>query len=77
MMYGNFGWGWMVVMPLLWVALVGIVVWAIIRLTQPDASTLTANPAMGESAREVLDRRFASGDIDDETYDRMRGKLTG
>jgi len=76
MMNGNYGWSWMALTPLLWVALIGVVAWAIIRLTQPDRSA-GAVTRPGESAREVLDRRFASGDIDGETYDRMRRKLTG
>ena len=77
MMYGNYGWGWMLLMPLFWAVLIGVVVWAIVRLTQLDRSSGTAARKPAESAREVLDRRFASGDIDGETYDRMRGKLSG
>jgi putative membrane protein len=34
MMYGGWGgWGWMTLMPLLWIALIGVIVWAVVRLT--------------------------------------------
>lgn len=30
---GGWGWGWLVFMPLLWIVLIGLVVWAVVRLT--------------------------------------------
>jgi putative membrane protein len=33
-MYWNGGWAWMAFMPLLWIALIGVVVWAVVRLTR-------------------------------------------
>lgn len=77
MMYGNDGWGWMVLMPLLWAVLIGLVVWGVLRLAQTDRSAGPVGRAHDESPREVLDRRFASGEIDGETYGRMRAQLTG
>jgi putative membrane protein len=76
MMYGNYDWGWMAFMPLLWAVLIGVVVWAILRLTQQDRAAGMLARGHRESAREALDRRFASGEIDDKTYDRMRSKLS-
>jgi putative membrane protein len=62
--YGGMGW-MMVVSSVLGLALIGLVVWAIVRVTstsqQPDR---TARP----TAQEILDRRFAAGEIDVETY---------
>lgn len=66
----------MAFMPLLWAALVGVIVWAVVRLTQPTRSGAPESNRQQESAREILDRRFASGEIDHETYGRMRDKLT-
>jgi putative membrane protein len=78
MMYGNWsgGWGWMMLMPLLWIALIGLIVWAVVRATQrPDGS---ASGAMRrETAQEILDRRFASGEIDAESYTQARERLAG
>ena len=62
--YGGMGW-MMVVSSVLGLALIGLVVWAIVRVTatsqQPDR---TERP----TPREILDRRFAAGEIDVETY---------
>lgn len=75
-MMGWYGGGWgsagligMGAMVLFWGALIWFAVWAIARATrsEPDRG-LTL-----ESARAVLDRRFASGEIDAEEYaDRRR-----
>lgn len=62
------GWGsgWMVVMMLGWVVLLGFGIWAVVALTrgqsQPPAGPRTETP------REILDRRLASGEITSEEY---------
>jgi putative membrane protein len=63
--YGG-GMGWMMIAStFVGVALIGLVVWAIVRVTsttqQPDRSGQA-------TARQILDRRFAAGEIDVETY---------
>lgn len=58
-------------MLLVWGALIWLAVWSIARFTRtepPHATTL-------ESARAILDRRFASGEIDAEEYARTRRAL--
>lgn len=70
------GWGWagllgMGSMVLLWGALIGLAVWAIARVTRTEATSGGST----ESARAVLDRRFAAGDIDVEEYARRRRAL--
>lgn len=65
---GVFGMGMML---LLWGALIWLAVWGIARVTR-------AEPSHGvpvESARAILDRRFASGEIDAEEYVRTRHAL--
>jgi putative membrane protein len=62
-------------MPLLWIVLIGAVVWAVVRLIRPAAPPDPASrPA---TAREILDRRYAAGKIDEATYVRMRSQLDG
>lgn len=78
MMHGGWvGWGWttMMLMPLLWIGLIGLIVWAAIRLSQRP-SDQRAQPTR-ETPQEILDRRFASGEIDAETYVRARDTLAG
>lgn len=39
-MYGyGFGNGWMMLMPLLWVALIAVIIWAVVRIIQPSGRT--------------------------------------
>lgn len=62
--------GW-VLMVLLWGGFLAVVVWAVTRLfprSRPGAG--------GEDAASALDRRLAAGEIDEETYQRLRGELT-
>ncbi|MDQ0939332.1 SHOCT domain-containing protein [Streptomyces sp. V1I1] len=72
------GWVWMALMPVLWIALIGLVVWAVVRLTQHSAGR---HDGMGpwlpqkETPEEILDRRFASGEIDADTYSEARKRL--
>lgn len=77
-MYWNGGWAWMTLMPLLWIALIGIVAWAVVRLTQHSAGRHDAPDPWKtprETPEEILDRRFASGDIDADTYSEARKHL--
>ncbi len=63
-------WGWaMVPMTLFWVVVLGIVIWLIFQLIgrgrAPGGET-------GRSrAEEILNERYARGEIDRETYQRM------
>ena len=66
--YGNGGW-WMLSMGAFWVVLVAVVIWAGMRLSRhTDAPT----GAKVESPRHILDRRFASGEIDEAQYAQAR-----
>ncbi|WNM32113.1 SHOCT domain-containing protein [Streptomyces sp. Li-HN-5-11] len=80
-MYWYGGWAWMAFMALLWIALIVLAVWAVIRLTH-GASGGTSGRGRGwadneprESPEEILDRRYASGEIDTDTYTEARERL--
>lgn len=63
-MWGGGGWSWlaMTMMMVIAIALVGLVVWAIVRSTRPhQASGL-------EHARSILAERLARGEISPEEY---------
>jgi putative membrane protein len=65
----GYGWGmgaagW-IFMGLFWLAIAGVIIWAMTAL----------RPAQAESPRQVLDRRFARGEIDVEQYRRTREEL--
>lgn len=71
--YGNDGW-WMLFMGLFWVVLVAVVIWAVMRLSQRSGEPTRATL---ESPRHILDRRFASGEIDETQYAQARRVLDG
>lgn len=83
MMMWGYGWGWL--MPLwmglgilFWVGVVALVVWAVTRLANsrpPTAATFP--PQSGLSATQILDQRYARGELDDATYQQMRERLQG
>jgi len=62
------GIGMLVLMALVLAALVVLVVVLARRGPQP--------PAQGDTARRILDERFARGEIDQEEYERRRDALT-
>ncbi|GAA1045120.1 hypothetical protein GCM10009566_69140 [Streptomyces murinus] len=68
------GWVWMAFMPLVWIALLGLLGWAMLRLTRHHGGQERGSAAR-ETPEEILDRRFASGEIDAETYTDARERL--
>ena len=78
MMYGTdwgSGWGWMMVlMPLLWIALTAVIVWAVLKVAQRPATRYPANRG-GRRQQEILDRRFAAGEIDAAAYTEAKAHL--
>lgn len=68
--WGGYGMGWMMIPGLLTLlVVVGVGLWLVITLTrQPSA----APPQWSaESPRQILDRRLAAGEIDNEQYAQM------
>jgi Predicted membrane protein (DUF2078). len=70
----GYGWGmgfagWLF-MGLLWVVIIGLVVWAVIALLPGSRSA-----GQRETPEEILDRRFALGELDTEQYRRAREEL--
>jgi putative membrane protein len=74
--YGSHGIGMVLVMLLFWIPLIGLGIWLVARATRPG--NLHAAPtvhASADAARGILDRRFASGEINAEQYTEMRRVL--
>jgi len=68
------GFGTMFFMPILWIVVIGLIVWAVVaavrRPGESDSSTRQA-----DSALEVLKRRYARGEIDKEEYEEKKRDL--
>ncbi|MBB5157537.1 putative membrane protein [Saccharopolyspora phatthalungensis] len=75
MMYGwDGGMFWMTLMPLVWIVLIGLIVWAAVTLTR-GGSRRYHDQGRGETPEEILDRRFASGELDADDYQKARATL--
>ena len=67
--WGYGGWWMGLAMILFWVGVVAVIVWAVRTSTTREA------PTRGSTALDVLDERYARGEIDDEEYERRRKML--
>ncbi len=69
----------MIAMAVFWVALVVLIVWLVTRTFRPGGQDRRGGTggeqSWQETSDEVLDRRFAAGEIDEATYHRMRETL--
>ncbi|HLG08280.1 MAG TPA: hypothetical protein VI409_06390 [Gaiellaceae bacterium] len=72
---GGMGAGSWLVMTVLWVLLIGAVVWAVANLFPGRGSGEPTSADRPERPDEILDRRLARGEIDSSTYDELRAKL--
>ena len=77
--YGTtYSWGGMLLMlfsMLFWFALLGALIWALVRwVTRSGVSSATPG---SPTALEILQQRYARGEIDDATFERMRQQLLG
>ena len=66
-------------MGLFWIALIGLIIWLVVKLL-PGSANPRSTPAVGAGPGElpvqVLDRLFAMGEIDETTYRTRRTALT-
>jgi putative membrane protein len=65
--------GWLF-MGLFWLVLLGVIIYAVVRLL-PARHDGPARSSAAETPEEILDRRFARGEIDVETYQLQREAL--
>jgi putative membrane protein len=71
---GGMGLGGWVLMVAFWTAFIALSVWAITRIFPARPSTGAFGPD-GPAPFELLDQRLAAGEIDVETYQRLRREL--
>ncbi len=72
-MFGNYGWGmmggWgMLTMALFWIGLILLIVWVV-------RAVIGASPSGGggsSNARDILDQRYARGEITRKEYEQMK-----
>ena len=71
--YGNHWWGLLSwgFSSLLWLALLGLIVWAAVRYFQRTQAPVRTLPPPAPSALELLRQRYVLGEIDLETFETM------
>lgn len=67
----GWGGGWMM---LIWLAILGLIVWGIVALTR-NSGRRDRDRGTGPTPREILDRRYAAGEIDETAYEQARRRL--
>ena len=77
---GGMGGGAWIFMGLFWVILIAAIIWLVVRLLPSSSHSggMTAAPHQvsgEESPPDILDRRFALGELDLETYQAQRAAL--
>lgn len=75
------GWGAgntvvMGLMMLFWIAVLGVVIWALVHFLRGNGNT-AAGVLAAPTPRLVLDHRLAAGEIDAEQYAQLRRLLDG
>ena len=72
--YGNgMGLGAWMFMGGFWLVLLAVIVWLVVRLL--PSSNRSAGPVAPQSPQEILDGRFARGEIDEQAYAAQRAAL--
>ena len=71
------GWGWWMVFGWIWmIGLVVLVVWVVSSLSRPGTGREPERPNDTRATPlEILERRYAGGEISDEQFERMRRQL--
>lgn len=75
-MHDDVGVGWMALMMIVMVLFWGAVVFGIVWLVRGSVAGRQSFAAAPESALQILDRRFAQGEIGQEDYDARRRILS-
>lgn len=69
-MMNSGGWPWMLLLILFWGGLIALAVWALIRIFPNRGGSDGTSGNREDNAEEILQKRFARGEIDTEEYER-------
>lgn len=64
----EYGWIWMLLSATFWIVLIGLLAWGVTAL-------VGTRRQRDETALDILERRYASGEIDDQEFERRRQAL--
>jgi putative membrane protein len=66
------GWVWMMTIP---IALLGLIIYAAVRLANGSSQRYDSKYQNSSQAMEILNQKFANGDINEEEYKRKKELL--
>ena len=69
------GFGWMWLMPILWVVFLGLIIWAIVAAVRSRDESKRSDSSKADSALEMLKKRYARGEISKEEYEEKKKDL--
>ncbi len=69
------GFGWMWLMPVLWILLLGLIIWAVAAGVRGQSESRGSDSSKADSALEVLKKRYARGEINKEEYEEKKKDL--
>ena len=72
----GFGIVGLLLMVFFWAGLIALAVWPVRGLFPTAGQTPSAPTDRGPSAREILDRRYARGEISREEYNWIKGSIS-
>ena len=72
-MMGGFGFMWL--MPILWIVILGLIIWAIVAAVGRSGESKGQGSAKTDSALEILKQRYARGEINKEEYEQKKKDL--
>ncbi len=64
------GFGW-----IFWLVILGVIIWAVVSLVNRPSGSTEHGVSSGESARDILKKRYARGEISREEYQEMKSDL--
>ena len=74
-MMGGWGWGFGILAMLFWLALIVLVVVVIWRLLERRGGEGRGRPVGPDTALDIIQKRYARGEIDREEFERMKRDL--
>ena len=69
------GFSWMAIMPVLWIVVLGLVIWAVVAAVRGSSESRSSDSSKADSALEVLKKRYARGEINKEEYEEKKRDL--
>jgi putative membrane protein len=69
------GFGWMWLMPVFWIVVLGLIIWAVVAAVRGSSESRSSGSSKADSALEVLKKRYARGEINKEEYEEKKRDL--